>query len=153
MNISFYRLYKDVEMPTRGTKWSIGIDLKAYIKSSEGRSLKTVIPPQTTRVISTGLVAILQGLDTAMFVCSRSGMATKGLFVANAPGVIDPDYRGELKVILHNGSTENQWVSDGDRIAQIVVLPAILPEICETAFDLRTLETERGDKGFGSTGA
>jgi dUTP pyrophosphatase len=85
-----------------------------------------------------------------ILVCSRSGFAVRGIFVANAPGIVDPDYTGEIQVILFNGSTEPHYVKHGDRIAQVLVVPFLANDIVEVdAFDT----TARGDKGFGSTGA
>ena len=91
-------------------------------------------------------------------ICSRSGLAAKeGIFVVNAPGVIDEDYRGELKISLGRLPFTPQWPSEtiflidsGMRIAQLMILP--LPQrTVEEVTDLTT--TERGDGGFGSTGA
>lgn len=150
--IAITLMYPDARLPHKGTIDSIGADVYAYIKSSTGHPLKTVIPPNTTRTISTGIVAVSQP-PFSIFVCSRSGMAKdKTLFVTNAPGVIDPDYRGEIKVLLHNAGVENQWVSHGDRIAQLVLIPIPIPFILESELDLRKLTSTRGDAGFGSTG-
>lgn len=81
----------------------------------------------------------------------RSGLAAKhGITVTNSPGTIDSDYRGEIKVILHNTSTSKYWVNPGDRIAQLVLKPVWMPiiEIVEELSD-----TERGEGGFGHTGS
>lgn len=150
--IAITRMYDDVKIPRKGTPESIGVDLCAYIKSSSGHSLNHVIPPNTTRLISTGIVAVAEP-PFSIFVCSRSGMAKdKTLFVTNAPGVIDPDYRGEIKVLLHNAGVENQWIADGDRIAQMVLIPIPIPDIMESELNLRQLASTRGENGFGSTG-
>lgn len=71
------------------------------------------------------------------------------LIVLNAPGIIDPDYRGEIMVLLYNGGHQSQYVEHGDRVGQMILLPFQpfgLQEITELE------ATERGDKGFGSTG-
>jgi dUTP pyrophosphatase len=90
-------------------------------------------------------------------VCSRSGLAAKeGIHVLNAPGVIDEDYRGEIKIILARQPFSPQWpspdivmIESGMRIAQLMILP--LPQLTvEEVTDLTT--TERGDGGLGSTG-
>ena len=88
--------------------------------------------------------------DYVGFVFARSGMACKrGLAPANKVGVIDSDYRGELMIALHNHGTEPQTVSDGERVAQLILLPVLTPVYLEAdALD----ETERGTGGFGSTG-
>lgn len=151
--LAITRLYDDARLPKKGTDESIGADVYAYIKSDRGRPLNLVIPPNTTRIIPTGIVAVAQP-PWSIFVCSRSGMAKdKTIFVTNAPGIIDPDYRGEIKVLLHNAGTENQWVSDGDRIGQLVLVPCPMVEIMESEMDLRKLSSTRGEAGFGSTGA
>lgn len=80
---------------------------------------------------------------------SRSGLATKGIFVVNSPGTIDSDYRGEVKIILGNISKEDFTIEPGDRVAQAVV--AVAGQV--NLFEVKTLsKTERGDGGFGSTG-
>jgi len=82
-------------------------------------------------------------------VCSRSGLASRGIFVANAPGIVDPDYTGEIKVILFNGSQEPHYVRQGDRIAQVLIIPFFEPGFAEVD---RFPPTERGERGFGSSG-
>ena len=83
-------------------------------------------------------------------VYARSGLACKrGLAPANKVGVIDSDYRGEFIVALHNHGTESQTVASGERIAQLVVTPILMPEYVETD---SLSATQRGEGGFGSTG-
>jgi len=82
-------------------------------------------------------------------VVSRSGLAGIGVFVTNAPGIIDPDYRGEIKVLLYNGGFQAHYVQHGDRIAQLIIAPFV-PATCREV-QLLT-ETARGEAGFGSTG-
>lgn len=101
------------------------------------------------KMINTGLrVAIPEGCFG--MVCSRSGLAAKkNVIVFNAPGIIDADYRGDIKVILANMSKEDHAFTAGDRVAQLVVLP--YAELYTQKVE--TLETtERGEGGFGSTG-
>lgn len=145
------RMYPDAKLPRIATPESIGADLYAYCKSESGRPIKPVIPPGSTRMISTGIIAVAQP-PFSILVCSRSGMAVKSIFVANAPGVVDPDYRGEIKILLHNAGPENHWVEHGDRIAQIILCPIPIPDVSESELDLRNLTSVRGDAGFGSTG-
>lgn len=147
------KLHPDAKLPRVATAESIGADVYAYLKSESGREIKMVIPPGTTRMVSTGIVAVAQP-PFSILVCSRSGLAAqRTLFVTNAPGVIDPDYRGEIKILLHNAGTENQWISHADRIAQLILVPIPIPDVSESDLDLRNLTSLRGDKGFGSTGA
>lgn len=83
-------------------------------------------------------------------VVSRSGLALRGIFVTNAPGILDPDYRGEIEVLLYNGGHEAHYVKHGDRIAQLIFAPFTPASVREVE---ALSETERGAKGFGSTGA
>ena len=84
------------------------------------------------------------------FVFPRSGLAyKKGISMANCVGVIDSDYTGEIKVVLHNISGHDYTVNPGDRIAQMVFLPVGMAELCEVD---ELDETDRGSGGFGSTG-
>lgn len=145
------KLHKDAKLPRVATPESIGADVYAYCKSETGREIKMVIAPGTTRMIPTGIIAVAQP-PFCIFVCSRSGLAKESLFVINAPGVVDPDYRGEIKILLHNAGGGNHWVEHGDRIAQLVLLPIPTPDVSESAIDLRYMESTRGEAGFGSTG-
>lgn len=110
---------------------------------------ETVILPHKTVLVKTGLrVAIPQGY--VMLVCSRSGLALKtDLFVLNAPGVVDPGYRGDVGVILHNLSDQPVTVAKGDRIAQAMLIQTVHMHF-DIVNDLD--ETVRGAGGFGSTG-
>jgi dUTP pyrophosphatase len=85
-----------------------------------------------------------------MQIRPRSGLALKNqITITNSPGTLDPDFRGPIKVILFNLGKEPFYVKNGDRVAQAVICPVFKPEIIE----VNELEkTERGEKGFGSTG-
>lgn len=155
--LHFTKMHPDVRAPSLGTPNSIGADLYAYLKTDYGKPTTMAIGPGQARMVPTGLVVAtteIVAMETkpTILVLSRSGLATKGIFVANAPGLIDPDYRGEIKVILYNGSPEVHWVQHTDRIAQLLVVGAILPRWQEAPYDLREQETTRGAAGFGSTG-
>jgi dUTP pyrophosphatase len=145
------KLYPDVKLPRVATEMSIGADVYAYLKSERGTPIKMAVPSGMTRMIPTGLIVVSEP-PYSIIVCSRSGLANKGIVVMNAPGIVDPDYRGEVKIILYNASTEPHWVEHGDRIAQLVLMPAPIPEISESDIDLRQLSSIRGEAGFGSTG-
>lgn len=106
------------------------------------------IQPGTTVLVGTGL-AMTPGPGWEIQVRSRSGNAGRGLVVANSPGTVEHTYRGELKILLHNESTETIDVTVGDRVAQLAVRE-VPPVEVEEAEDLG--ETERGAGGFGSTG-
>lgn len=143
MEISVKRLRENAKMPTFGTDQAAGADLYACLDGEV-----TVAPGQTV-FIPTGLsMAIPAGYVGLVF--ARSGLACKSdLAPANKVGVIDSDYRGEFLVALHNHGGETRTVSDGERIAQLLIMPVIHPCYRETD----TLpETQRGAGGFGSTG-
>jgi len=80
---------------------------------------------------------------------SRSGMAKKGMIVANQPGTVDAGYRGEICILLHNLNQTMCHIKHGDRIAQMVIAPVVRADILVTD---ELDSTERGDGGFGSTG-
>ena len=131
-------------VPTKGTTWSAGHDLYAAIPEGE-----IIIQPHTTEVIDTGIaMEIPVTLFGAIF--PRSGLATRqGLRLSNSVAVIDADFRGSIKVPLYNDSSEARIIKQGDRIAQIVLIPYLNTEF--TIVD-NLSETERGTGGFGSTG-
>ncbi len=129
--------------PAYATEKSAGMDLKADIQEP------VVLKPLERALIPTGLYLALPD-GTEAQVRPRSGLAAKfGISVLNAPGTIDADYRGEVKVILVNLSNEPFTVNPGERIAQLVVARYEKVEWDEVeVLD----ETERGEGGFGSTG-
>jgi len=101
-------------------------------------------------LIPTGIAISLPSNDYVAYIYARSGLAVKcGITLSNCVGVIDSDYRGEIKVGLINLSKEDFVINPGERIAQMVIAPVILPEIIEVA---ELDETLRADGGFGSTG-
>ena len=132
------------KIPTRGSEQAAGYDLYACL---DGESL--TIDPHTTEKVPTGLsMAVPDGYFGAIF--ARSGLAAKqGLRPSNCVGVCDSDYRGEYIVALHNDSDLPQTIADGDRIAQLVVLPYLSVSFEETD---ELNETVRGAGGFGSSG-
>ena len=110
---------------------------------------KIVIMPHETKMISTGIaIAVPTGYMGCIY--ARSGLASKkSLAPANCVGIVDSDYRGEVKVALHNYSDKNQIINVGERIAQLVIQPISL---C-TPVEVEELdETDRGIGGFGSSG-
>lgn len=136
-------------LPTQGSQDAVGFDLYACLISNTGRSTTALVPPKICKAIPTGL-RIRPPHGYFATVCSRSGLAVDhGLFVANAPGIIDPDYRGEIKVLLYNGGHESYYVQHGDKVAQLVLLPRPLFQV--TAAQI-PVDTVRGEQGFGSTG-
>ena len=131
------------KLPRYETELSAGMDVRAFVEAP------ITLEPLERTLVKTGLFAELEkGFEIQ--VRPRSGLALKkGITVLNAPGTIDADYRGEIGVILINLSKENFIISSGDRIAQLVVCRHEQPII-----KLRESlgETQRGEKGVGSTG-
>ncbi len=134
-------LHADAVPPARTRAGDAGYDLRATERVS--------IPQDGRRLVGTGIaIALPEGV--AGLVTPRSGLAIEhGLTLLNAPGLIDPNYRGEIKVILHNTSERRYTVEIGDRIAQLLLVPYWAPEL-EVVDELST--TSRGSDGFGSSG-
>ncbi|GAA5834244.1 hypothetical protein JCM11251_000580 [Rhodosporidiobolus azoricus] len=133
------RLSEAAKLPIRGSALAAGYDISA----AEDK----VVPAQGKALISTGLaIAVPEG--TYGRVAPRSGLASKHMIDTGA-GVIDADYRGEVKVLLFNLSKEDFQVKSGDRIAQLILERIATPDVQEVA---SLSETQRGAGGFGSTG-
>lgn len=132
----------DLPLPSRATPHSAGFD----VRSSE---LDFELSPGEIRPVPTGLIMELP-LGVECQVRPRSGLAARhGITLPNSPGTIDPDFRGELKVLLQNTGGESVTIRRGDRIAQLVFARFEAPEITE---DEELTDTQRGEGGFGSTG-
>lgn len=142
-------LKSGVDAPVRAYGESAAYDLSAYLLNDVGRGMTITIAPHTTRLIGTGL-AMRPPAGHLILICSRSGYASRGVFVANAPGVVDPSYTGEIKVALFNGSLDPFYVKHLDRIAQALIMPFAM---CELKAVDTFPPTLRGDHGFGSTGS
>lgn len=136
---------KNAKLPCKGSEEAAGYDLYASLDKEDTK----IIPPHATVKINTGLkMAIPKGYFGAIF--ARSGLATKqGLRPANCVGVIDSDYRGEVIVALHNDTATNKVINNGDRIAQLSIIPY---EKCEFIKTDKLDKTIRGEGGFGSSG-
>ena len=134
-----------LELPSYETRGAAGMDLRAAI--DEDKPL--VLAPGKRALIPTGFVfEIPEGFEGQ--VRPRSGLAAKnGVTCLNAPGTVDCDYRGEVKVILVNHGEEDFTITRGMRIAQMVIAPFTQTFIAEVS---ETTETARGAGGFGSTG-
>lgn len=138
-----YRVEDGVLAPSYQSSGSSGMDVRAHLSES------LVIKPGRSVLVPTGLyLEIPSGYEVQ--VRSRSGLALKnGIMVLNSPGTIDSDYRGEIKVILMNLSSEDFVINNNDRIAQLVFSRY---EKAELVLSDQLEETERGSGGFGSTG-
>ncbi|MEM9740592.1 MAG: dUTP diphosphatase [Pseudomonadota bacterium] len=137
--------FEGLILPAYETEGSAGLDVRAAVEGAE----PLVLAPGDRTMVPTGLsVAIPAGFELQMR--PRSGLAAKhGITCLNAPGTIDSDYRGELKVILINHGAEPFEIARGERIGQLVLAPV-------TRLEWDTVETlpktARGEGGFGSTG-
>jgi len=141
--IRFIKLDPKAQMPTYGSEFAAGADLYAVLEK------EITIEPGQTVMIGTGIACEIP-IGFAGLIYARSGLACKkGLAPANKVGVVDSDYRGEIKIALHNHGTDAQVVGSGERIAQLVITPFIRG-VFEEAETLE--ETDRGEGGFGSSG-
>lgn len=131
------------DLPGYASNHAAGMDLRASLDQP------VVLKPLDRALIPTGLfIELPEGFEAQ--IRPRSGLAAKnGITVLNAPGTIDADYRGEIKVILINLSNESFVVQDGERIAQLIVASH---EKVEWMPADELVETDRGAAGFGSTG-
>ena len=131
------------DLPSYATAGASGLDVRARLDATVS------LAPGERALIPTGLaVEIPYGYEVQ--VRPRSGLAiSKGLSLVNAPGTVDADYRGEVKIIVINLGQEAIQLADGDRIAQLVVCPVVQASVEEV---LETSDTSRGAGGFGSTG-
>ena len=137
------KLNPSVQLPSYKTSGASGMDLMAFIEKP------IVIKPGNSCLVPTGL-SVAFSEEFEIQIRPRSGLAAKNkISVLNTPGTIDSDYRGELKIILFNHSSENFIINKNDRVAQMVLTPVVKMEIEEKD---KLPETIRGKGGFGSTG-
>ena len=146
MNIQIKRLnekFSNLPLPSYQTEGSAGMDIVAALDEPI-----TINPRETVLVPTSLAIALPSGYECQ--VRSRSGLAAKhGIFALNAPGTIDSDYRGEIKVILSNFGKEPFIINSGDRIAQLVIAKY---EIAQLTLCDELPDTQRGQGGFGRTG-
>ena len=143
LSVQFQRLPSnpDLPLPARATSQAAGYDILSAIE--------VVLNPGEIRLISTGLIMELpEGMECQ--VRPRSGLALKyGITLPYSPGTIAPDYRGEVKIIIHNLGAEQVTLIRGERVPQLVFSLFESPEVSE----VKELSiTDRGEDGFGSTG-
>ena len=142
VQVPIKRLDKTLEMPAYAYIGDAGLDLRA--------AEDAVLAPFERKLVSCGVaMAIPQGY--AGFVLPRSGLAAKhGISIVNAPGLIDSNYRGEIKAILVNLDAHEEFnIAHGDRIAQLVIMAVPPVDLVE---EEQLDDTERGAGGFGSSG-
>ena len=144
--INIKKTDENAKIPTYGSEFAAGADLYAVVHNEEN---KVEILPGETAFIDVGIVMEIPNGYVGL-VYARSGLSCKqGLAPANKVGVIDSDYRGNIMVALYNQSNEPRTVSEGDRIAQIIIQP-----IEQFGFKVKSnlSDTVRGNGGFGSSG-
>ena len=138
------KIGREIPAPYYASPGAAAMDLHACVDG------EVTIPPRGRAVIPTGIAIALPDPGYVALIFARSGLGIKhGIAPANCVGVIDSDYRGEVKVGLQNSSEEPYTVRPGDRIAQLAVLPVFQAELVWTD---NLDETDRGSGGFGSTG-
>ena len=137
-------LGQQAPLPQYQTTGAAGMDLAAFVAET------VVILPGQRAKVPTGIAIELESAAYAAFLMGRSSMGTKhGVCPANGVGLIDSDYRGEICVILQNNGQEPFTIQNGDRIAQLVIVPVVQAQVVEAQ---ELTETARGANGFGSTG-
>ena len=142
-NIRVKKLSPNAVLPTYGTNEAAGADLYACLEETVS------IAPGQTGWVGTG-IALEVPKGCAGLIYARSSLGVKrGLAPANKVGVIDSDYRGEIRVVLLNHSNQVQTVAPGERIAQLIITPVLTPAYEEVD---ELTDTQRGTGGFGSTG-
>lgn len=139
MSLGVKKLYYDSIIPTRGSYGAVGYDIYG--------NMDCVIRSSERELVSTGITIVLPS-GVYGRIAPRSGLAVKYGIQVGA-GVIDPDYTGEVKVILFNHGEKDFEVKKGDRIAQLILETCKTPPIEEIVI---VEETDRGSEGFGSTG-
>lgn len=144
MELKICKLHQNAVLPKRATDGSAGMDLFALLDQP------ICIKAGQRELVPTGIAIALPSNKYVALIYARSGLAVKkGVTLSNCVGVIDSDYRGEIKVGLINLSDQDCIINPQDRIAQMVITPVELPEI-QVVSELD--KTCRGTGGFGSTG-
>ena len=143
MEVKIKKLDSRAKTPVCGSPDAAGADLYALLDAP------LTFAPHETHMVPTGIAAAIPE-NCAGLIFARSSLGSKrGLAPANKVGVIDPDYRGQIMVALHNHSEKEQTIEPFERIAQLVIVPFVKAEFSVVG-ELET--TERGEGGFGSTG-
>lgn len=143
MELKFKKLNDNAIIPNYGSEYSAGADLSTCITED------ITLNPSETKILPTGIAIEIPERHFGM-VCSRSGLAAKHqIVVLNSPGIIDSDYRGEIKLIMINHSNIPFVIKPSMRLAQIIIVPFLKVNWTETE---ALSETIRGNNGLGSTG-
>ena len=143
IKVQIKKLDPKAKIPEYKTEGASGVDIMALLEN------KITLDPGESKIIPTGL-SIAFPDDLEVQIRPRSGLAAKSnISVLNTPGTIDSDYRGEIKIILVNHGNEKFDIKNGDRIAQMVLMPVLKFKFEEVS---KLDDTIRGSGGFGSTG-
>jgi dUTP pyrophosphatase len=145
VNFQFKKLSSSAKLPEYGSEFAAGMDLF----SSNEESI--IIEPSKRKMIPTGLSMSYDNMNYYMRIAPRSGLTVKNSIDVGA-GVIDFDYRGEIKVVLMNNGTEDFMVTKNMKIAQMIPTMTISPNNAKITEVQEQTETQRGAGGFGSTG-
>jgi dUTP pyrophosphatase len=137
--LQIFKLSDNAQVPTKGSSQAAGYDLYSAIDITIAPGDKAIVPTDLKIVVPQG---------TYGRIAPRSGLAAKN-FINVGAGVIDPDYRGPLNVLVFNHAGTEFKVKKGDRIAQLICEKIVFPEIIEVN---HLDDTQRGESGFGSTG-
>ena len=142
--VKIKKVREGAHIPFRATEGSAGMDLYACVDGYK------IICPGDLLMVPTGIAIELPNNQCGAFIYARSGLGIKhGICLSNGVGVVDSDYRGEICVGLCNVSDKPYVITDGMRIAQMIVAPVCTPQIVEVD---ELSDTQRGTGGFGSTG-
>ena len=131
-------------LPAYKTAWAAGADLIADITSPIS------LMAGEARTIPTGVAINLLDPDYAVLLMSRSGLGTLQIKFANSVGLLDPDFLGEIGLIVENTGNNPHTINPKDRLGQMVIIPKVRADF--TVVETFSTTTERGEKGFGSTG-
>jgi dUTP pyrophosphatase len=154
IDVKIKKLTPDAKIPMYQSEGAAGFDIHAYIGEGEGENTigykeAIVLKPNERRLIGTALSFSIP-IGYELQLRPRSGLAYKnGITLTNSPATIDSDYRGEVKVLLHNTSDVPFIVADNDRICQGVIAPVMQANFIDSD---ELDDTERGSGGFGHTG-
>lgn len=144
MQISIKILDKRAKVPEIATNGSAGFDLKILLDEP------FVLKPNQSFLFNTGIAIHINNPNYAGLILPRSGLGSRGIVLGNLVGLIDSDYQGEIRVNLWNRGDQDYQLINGERVAQLIITPIILPEFVEV--EQFADSTDRGEFGFGHTG-
>jgi deoxyuridine 5'-triphosphate nucleotidohydrolase len=147
--IHFHKLDPRAKAPTKFNEFAIGWDVYAFLLTESGRATSRQLNQRATTAVPTGLV-VWPSEGYYIEVHGRSLLGKKGIMIGSAVGIIDPDYSGDLDIMLYNGGYETHYVAHEHRIAQLILKPATSSTLREEPE--RPAPFGRGPNGFGVSG-